>query len=660
MADSSYEDGNSGGKGGDKGDNKGGLTRKQFLGSLAAGGGFAALGARAAAQSAVGSPDRSTLPPLQAEGVFEDNPAYYPPSLGGMRGSHPGSYPAGHALRDGEDWVRQPPVETGEHYDVVIVGAGISGLSAAHYYRQRKADARILILENHDDFGGHAKRNEFQTRAGRTLLGYGGTQALEGVRGWSDIVHGLMADIGVEPKRFFDFYDMGFFGRHGLSNAMFFDRETFGRDALILDPSTPVDKGLPRFAVQDVVAFAAFIRQAPIASEAQRDLIALQTHWPDPFPGLSIEQKVERMRRVAFADFLLRTLGTHPDVVKLLQQRTHGGFGRGIDSVDALVGSRYGAPGLLKGIGFPDRSAGGGDPYIYHFPDGNASIARLLVRKLIPDAMPGGTMEDVVLARADYAALDRADQPVRIRLNSTVVRARNLDGGGVELRYMRAGKSCRVTAGQAILACWHSVIPYLCPELPDDQKEAMHANVKVPLIYGSVALRDWRALRNIGVGYTYAPNGYFSEVTMDFPVSMGGYQYTRSPDEPCVLHLVRTPCAPGLPARDQHRVGRADIYATTLEMFENRVCDQLGRMYRAGGFDPLRDIEAITINRWPHGYCYYSSVLVDGDVPEERSIYARSRKRFGNIAIANTDAAGDAETHLAIEQAHRAVGELLG
>lgn len=637
----------------------GGITRKQFLNGVAAGGGLALASGYAKAQSAAGNPDNTILPPLQAKGVFEDNPAYYPPALTGMRGSHPGSYPAGHALRDGEDWVRQTAVETGEHYDLVVVGGGISGLSAAHYFRKSRPDARILIIENHDDFGGHAKRNEFTSSGGRKLIGYGGTQALEGVAHWSDVAHGLMADIGVAPKRFTEFYDMTFFGRHGLANGMFFDRETFGRDILIRDPATAIDMGEMRSQMKDLAAYADVVRQMPIAPQAKRDLVALQTDWPDPFPGLGTEEKVHRLQRIAFADFLTGTLKAHPDVVKVMQQRTHGGFGRGIDSVDALVGTMMQAPGLLKGMGFPPRKGMGGDPYIYHFPDGNASIARMLVRKLIPGAMPGSTMEDVVLTRADYGALDRADQPVRLRLNSTVVRVRNLDKGA-ELHYLRAGKSHRVTGDKVVMACWHMIIPYLCPELPEEQKEAMHANVKVPLIYGSVQLRNWQAPKALGVGYIYSPGAYFSEVTMDFPVSMGGYDYTRSPDEPCVLHLVRTPCAPGLPARDQHRAGRAEIYATTLEGFEGHVRDQLGRMYGKGGFDAKRDIEAITINRWPHGYCYYSSILNDGDVPEDQTIYVKARKRFGNIVIANTDAGGDAETHLAIEQAHRAVGELLG
>jgi spermidine dehydrogenase len=323
-----------------------------------------------------------------------------------------------------------------------------------------------------------------------------------------------------------------------------------------------------------------------------------------------------------------------------------------------MAGASMTAPGLMASLGFEKRSAFLEEPYIFHFPDGNATIARLLVRALIDGVATGKTMEDIAAERFDYAALDRPEQQVRLRLNSTVISARNT-GTGSTIAYVREGKPFAVRSKATVLACWHSVIPYVCPELPERQKAAMHACVKVPIVYVGVQIRNWRALQSTGVGYAYCPGAYFSEVGLDYPVSLGKYRFGDQPDDSCILQLVRTPCAPGLPARDQFRAGRAELYATPFSTFEERIKDQLDRMFGAGGFKSDRDIMAITVNRWAHAYTYYHHTLWDGDVPEEARIHVVSRKRFGNIAIANTDAGGDAQVPFAIEQAYRATRELL-
>jgi spermidine dehydrogenase len=148
------------------------------------------------------------------------------------------------------------------------------------------------------------------------------------------------------------------------------------------------------------------------------------------------------------------------------------------------------------------------------------------------------------------------------------------------------------------------------------------------------------------------------------PVSIGEYRTSRAPGEPTVLHLVRAPCAPGLPRREQHRRGRAELLATPFEEFERQIRDQLGRMLAVGGFDPARDVEAITVNRWPHGYTYNYNPLSDPvewalGTPDDRPCVV-GRRPFGRIAIANADAAASSHTDAAIDMAHRAVEELIG
>jgi spermidine dehydrogenase len=303
------------------------------------------------------------------------------------------------------------------------------------------------------------------------------------------------------------------------------------------------------------------------------------------------------------------------------------------------------------------------EKYFFHFPDGNASIARLLVRQLIPEAVPGKSVSDVILAQADYAKLDQSGSPVRIRLNSTAVRVKHSGDAAsakeVEVTYARADKAYTVRAKNAILACWHVVIPYICEELPDKQKEALASAQKVPLLYTNVVLRDWKSFEKVGASSIYAPGMYHTSVNLDLPVSIGGYECARKPEEPIVVHMMKAACHPGLPARQQHSYGRMELYTTTFETMERNIRTQLARMLSAGGFDPARDIAAITVNRWPHGYAYEYNSLFDsfwlegGETPCEVA-----RKPFGRIAIANADAGAYAYTDEAINQAYRAVQEI--
>jgi spermidine dehydrogenase len=357
-----------------------------------------------------------------------------------------------------------------------------------------------------------------------------------------------------------------------------------------------------------------------------------------------------------------------PEALRFFQTFTHDEFAVGIDAVSAAdcyhVGDEYRSimfPGF-DGLGFPPWKEE--EPYIFHFPDGNASIARLLVRSLIGDAVPGQSMDDVVTARADYSKLDEVGSDVRLRLNSTVVRVRHTQPGvdaakEVEVAYVRGGKVQVVRGKNCVLACYNVMIPYLCPELPQAQKDALAYLVKAPLVYTHVALRNWTAFSKLGVHQIVAPGSYHNYVALDFPVSLGQYQFPSRPEEPMVLFLLRTPCQPGLPMRDQFRAGRVELMGTPFSTFELKIRDQLARMLGEAGFDPARDIEGITVNRWAHGYAYGPSTLFDPDWKEEQKPWIIGRKRFGRIAIANSDSGASAYTNVAIDQAYRAVGELL-
>jgi spermidine dehydrogenase len=575
----------------------------------------------------------------------ETAPGDYPPALTGLRGSHDGSWEVAHALRDGKSW-DDPVAEPDEVYDLGVVGGGISGLSAAYFFRKAAGtDARVLVLDNHDDFGGHAKRNEFR-HGGRLLIGYGGTESLENPSRYSAVARGLLVELGVDVGKFYEAFDRGLYRSLGLRRGVFFDEETFGADRLVLEGDGNSGR-------------RAFAAQAPFTEDARRDFLRLHEDRADYLPGLTDAEKRATLKTISYADFLRDHAKVDPQVIAFFQQETHGEQGVGIDAVSAL--RALDRPGL-QGLGLSRRRGEGPDeePYIFHFPDGNASIARLLVRSLVPASAPGKTMEDVVTARFDYGRLDEASSLVRVRLNSTVVNVRHLGDREVAVTYVRGGTARSIRARRCVLACYHSIIPRLCPELPARQLEALASGVKVPLVYANVLIRDWVSFRKLEVSRIYGPNTYFSSVGLDFPVSLGGYRHPRDPAEPMVLHLERVPCKPGLPRRTQNKVGRFELLETTFETFERRIREQLGRSLSAGSFDPARDIEAITVNRWPHGYADENDPMTDPDWPtEEDKPWVIARKPFGRIAIANSDAARRAYTDAAIDEAHRAVRELL-
>ena len=584
-----------------------------------------------------------------------DAPAYYPPAKTGMRGSHDGSWEVAHAMTAGKHWETATP-DT-DSYDLVVVGAGISGLAAAYFYRRQAGPkARVLILDNHDDFGGHAKRNEFRP-GGRLLIGYGGTQSIAGPKLYSAEAKALFSELGIEVDRFDKYFDRNFFTSRGLSHGMFFDKETFGVDRTVAGIGKP--------------SWPEFLAKTPLSERAQKDLARLYTEKVDYLPGKTSAEKKVYLARTSYKDFLLRDVKVDPDVIPYFQASTYGLYGVGIDAVPAgdLAGLK-GHPGfggmdlsgpLGPGIGL-EVTRQDDEPYIYHFPDGNASVARLLVRRLIPASAPGGTMEDIVLAKMDYSKLDAESSPVRIRLNSTVVNARNEGRAAsdreVTVTYVRDGQAHSVRGSACVLACWNMVIPFLCPEMTDDQKQALAYGVKVPLVYTNVQLRNRTAFEKLKLSGAACLGSFFSSVELDFPVSLGGYEYSRNAADPCLLHMQHVPCSPGLPARDQQRVGRTKLFTTTFETFERNIRDQLSRMLGPGGFDPAQDIQGITVNRWPHGYAYEYNSLYDPEWPPGQSPCEIGRQPFGRIHIANSDAGAFAYTNEAIDQGYRAVTEI--
>ncbi|MGA3107159.1 MAG: NAD(P)-binding protein [Terriglobales bacterium] len=645
------------------------ITRRDFLNGVAFTAGTAAL------HTMVGPEMWAAADDLEPQNVR----GYYPPAKIGMRGSHPGSFEAMHGVRDGDFWDHAPKaVDTGETYDLVIVGGGISGLAAAHFFRKAGGEqARVLILDNHDDFGGHAKRNEFHPEGragGAPILGFGGTYSIESPSPYSAVAKGLIRELGIDVPSYPKYVSKDLYRSFGLKPRVFFDKETFGADKLT---ANALRGGGDESGVNDPAGEAGlrdFLKEAPLSDKAKEDIQRLLTEQKDYFPGLSSDEKKARLARISYAKYLTETVAVSDELVKLLQAFPHGLFGVGIDAVAAQDAWGLGMPGFA-GLKLDEKPGKGmnrdairddeAEKYFFHFPDGNASIARLLVRKLIPAAIPGSSTADVVLAKANYARLDEPSSGARIRLNSTVVkvkhRGRPETAKEVEISYVTGNQLKTVRATNCILACWHVVIPYIAAELPDTQKAALASAQKVPLLYTNVLVRNWTAFQKLAASSIYAPGMYHTSVNLDLPVSIGGYECSKKPEDPIVVHMMKAACHPGLPAREQHKFGRIELYSTSFETYERNIREQLARMVGPGGFEPARDILAITVNRWPHGYAYEYNSLFDKFWLEGTETPCEvARRPFGRIAIANADAGAYAYTDCAIDHGYRAVQELKG
>ncbi|PJK34441.1 spermidine dehydrogenase [Pseudomonas sp. S10E 269] len=600
------------------------------------------------------------MTPLQILQAAPDG-RYYPPALTGLRGSHVGSFEVAHQMGWEKKVFNTDKLPVTEHYDLVVVGGGLSGLSAAWFYREKHPKAKILILENHDDFGGHAKRNEFQA-GGRMIIGYGGSEAFQSPNHlYSKQVNGLLKKLGVNIKRFETAFDRQFYPDLGLSRGVFFDKENFGEDKLVTGDPTPMvadDIAPDRLNAR---AIRDFINDFPLPPADRQALIELHTAPKDYLPGKTAEEKADYLAATSYRDFLLKNVGLSEGAVKYFQSRTNDFMALSIDAVASSDAYNVGFPGFA-GLNLApiseEAAAEMEEPYIYHFPDGNASVARLLVRSLIPGVAPGHTMDDIVLASFDYAKLDQPKAAVRLRLNSTAVSVRNV-GDGVHIGYSRGGQLAQVSGKRCILACYNMMIPYLLKDVPAPQAHALSQNVKYPLVYTKVVIRNWQSFQKLGVHEIYAATLPYSRIKLDYPVSMGGYDHPRDPTQPIGLHMVYVPTSPnsGMNARDQARAGRGKLYGQTFEQLEAQLRDQLQRMLGPGGFEHERDILAITVNRWSHGYASFSNSLFD-KADESEALMKLAKKPVGHVSIANSDAAWSAYAHAAIDEAYRAVGEI--
>jgi len=615
------------------------ITRRDFMNGVAIGTGTTLLApAELFAQVSSGAPSD-----------------YYPPTLTGMRGNHPGSFEVSHALASRG---RKPAGhrKLDEHYDLVIVGAGVSGLAAARFYQERIGpDAKILLLDNHDDFGGHAKRNEFH-HDGKMLLGVGGSVNLESPGDYSKTAKDLLDDLGIDLDAL----------AKNIGDFKLFSPTT---DSVLALPGPGGHVKVHGKWIQLMLGIGEYesaIRALPLSISEQDKLVELLGGERDYLDDLSLSDKYAYIESVSYAEFLIKRVGLSEKTISMFYPFPKLMSGPAAPRFSVVEALDLGCPGIQGMSWLGDMAAQvvegllAGYQSLY-FPDGNASVARLLVHKLIPTVAPGAHgFDDIAASRFDYSALDRETHPVRLRLNSTAVSVRETKNNRVTVDYVRDGNALSVTGDHCVLACYNGAIPYLCPQLPESQKEALRYGVKVPLVMTNVLVENGRAFSKLGVHQLTCPDDPYVVVTVAPPTTTGGHRPPRGQDDPLVIYMLGIPevdPAADEPSRELLRMARQKVYVTPFDTYEQEIRDQLQGLLGEHGFNHETDIRAITVNRWPHGYAYEYMALDDPQWEEGQSPHEIGRAQFGRISIANSDSEARAYLDAAIDAGWRAVAE---
>jgi len=602
------------------------------------------------------------------------DPSYYPPALTGLRGDNAGSYTNAHkrALANKSYW--GPTTKLKEEYDLIVAGGGISGLSAAFFYQQEHGkDKKVLILDSHADFGGQCARNE-HTIGDNTRLIFGGSQTIVSPHARSKTTLKLLKDLGVDLDGLKSNFDVDFYKRHNLRGVTYFNKRKFGADKVVKHPFCYYQRFVQGL-LRPELSYEEAVRQTPLSEKGKEQLLRVLKGGVHVLKAPK-EKLEEYISTHSYFDYLKNTLGVDdPGVLEMARNSCIDNLGEGADVTtigDALATGGLGFdPATLKDVMGKEKYEKyikehgyimvDEDPYVHHFPDGNASLARLLVRKMIPNVGPGDSYEDIVLSKFNYSELDKSGNIVRIRLNSTVVNVKHAgapsSSSDVFVSYINGNKSYQVKGKGVVMACYNVMIPHIVPDLPEEQAAALRRNMRLPLFYTTVGLKNWRAFKEMEIGVAISPGNMHQAVLMDFPVSMGGYNCTRTPDDPCAILMVGCPYGEtvGAPPIEQFREARYRMLSLQFEDYEKEIREHLTGMLPKGSFEFDRDVESITVNRWSHGYGYRGTALFDSDLPD---MVMKGRKPFGRITIANIDSGLSSYIHVAIDQASRAVKEL--
>jgi len=556
---------------------------------------------------------------------------------------------AGHQIRDHVfNASAQPITDTSETFDCAIIGGGISGLSAALFFaRASKSRKTCLVLDNHAVFGGEAKRNEFNVDGQRLSAHQGSAACFPPLAGsflaefydslnvdWRQFKYqqwsGPQPAVNIETAP----YPVG-----GHSSGFFFGPKFGHPEGLwLIDP------------------WGRELAGAPISEQAKRELLNMRVADRKPFsthrfqPKTHGDQASRHLDSITLEAHLIEEYGLSAETIRtFLSPITGGGSGLGPDALSGYC--EYAADVLL--------------PWQYEegaqmFPGGNAGVARHILKQILPNAISGANdMPSICRGRIQFANLDRANQPTRVRLGVTVVAVEH-KANEVEITYTKEGQFYKLRAKSAVVAGGSWTAKHILLDLPATHRSAYAQFHRAPCLMANVAVRNWRFLYKLGLTECQWFEGFGNYLTMRKVATFGTGPATINPDTPAVINLKILFPSPGLPLQEQVVRGRMELFSTPFRVYEQRIREQFSALFAGSGFDAKRDIAGIILNRWGHAYLSPQPGFFFGSAGQPAPGEFLRAHPYGHIAFANSDLAGIMDHRMSIQEARRAIDQLLG